>query len=544
MASTICSAAAAALVSLVAAAPSQAGTVELRFAGTATTAPEPKGGGSFTYSIYDLAFGSAPGETSELRVVPGQSSNAIRLRDSGAPIVPGEGCRRDDAYVVCELSLSSSQIGKRTFDLGDGGDSVTLDSTFGDVDAGPGPDTVRFVNGSGTVKLGAGDDTAIAEQAVSPGIVAVTVDGGPGADTLTTAANGRLRASYADRTAGVSATLDGIANDGEPGENDQLGSGVRAIIGGSGPDSLTGGPDEDGLIGGAGNDVLRGLAGKDTFDGGAGDDVLDGGEGDEVFVAEAGAETVRGGAGFDWMYYDRTETDRRPVAASLDDQPGDGVPGENDDIGSDVEALEGGWGDDRLTGSDGPDRLTAVRGVDLLDGRGGADTLISNDATVGMLTGGPGPDAFRQVGIADTVNSTDGERDTVDCRERGIPPINGDAADLGTGCLGGLDVPNARRRANVDGHGVTSLAVTCGDLGPVCAGSLRLRASGTVVAGGRARARRGTVRVARLRLSERGLRLLRRRGSLTVTATMTTTRSLPAETRTRSERVKLVLAPR
>ena len=46
--------------------------------------------------------------------------------------------------------------------------------------------------------------------------------------------------SYASRTAAVTVSLDGTANDGESGENDNVGADVESITGGKGNDTLTG----------------------------------------------------------------------------------------------------------------------------------------------------------------------------------------------------------------------------------------------------------------------------------------------------------------
>ena len=491
--------------------------------------------------VYDLVFTAAPGEVSDLSVSGAEGTSAqVRLQDASAPIAPGDGCASDNAGVLCSVPFGSARIDAREYDLGDGDDKATFTASPAAVVAGAGDDTVRFDNSFGIAKLGAGDDRASAAQRSAGELLAVTVEGGPGTDTIGADPTGRVRASYADRAVGVRASLDGVADDGEPGENDVLGPGVTAIIGGSGPDRLSGGPADDALMGGAGDDVLRGLAGRDSLEGGDGGDTLDGGEGDEAFTAEAGGDIVRGGPGSDSMSYVRGQDDTRPVTVTLDDLPGDGVPGEGDDIGSDVESLEGGWGNDQLTGSQGPDRLTAVRGVDVLDGRGGPDVLTSNDATVGMLTGGSGADRFRQVGITDSVRAADGEADSIACRAHGIAAIEGDRADTGTGCLGGLDVPNRRRRVKVDSRGRLRLPVTCGDLGLVCAGTVTIRSAGRAVARGRVKVRQGTTRGRTLRLSRRARRTLRARGSLRVRVTFTTTRSLPTETRRHSEALKLV----
>jgi Ca2+-binding RTX toxin-like protein len=100
-----------------------------------------------------------------------------------------------------------------------------------------------------------------------------TLDGGDGPDSLT-GGNGTDVVTYATRSIGVTADLDGAADDGEPTENDTIATDVENLLGGSGPDTLTGNSLANTLTGGAGDDVLEGLDGVDTLLGGAGADLI------------------------------------------------------------------------------------------------------------------------------------------------------------------------------------------------------------------------------------------------------------------------------
>ena len=149
---------------------------------------------------------------------------------------------------------------------------------------------------------GAGNDTLGGRAGV-----ANVLDGGAGVDTAT----------YAGRADGVAANLDGLANDGATGENDQL-IGFEALAGGNGNDFLTGSPAGNTLSGGPGNDVLDGgdgadsLSGQDGNDqltGGSGVDGYAGGEGDDNVTAFDGlAESVDCGAGTDGAAVDVADT--------------------------------------------------------------------------------------------------------------------------------------------------------------------------------------------------------------------------------------------
>ena len=81
-----------------------------------------------------------------------------------------------------------------------------------------------------------------------------------------------------------------------------------------------------------------------------------------------------GGTGTDSAdYYDHTVG----VVADLDGAIGDdGAPGEGDTIASDVEGINGGWGDDTLTGNGNANVLDGRWGNDTLIGLAGNDTLI------------------------------------------------------------------------------------------------------------------------------------------------------------------------
>src|SRR5438046_1986255 len=100
--------------------------------------------------------------------------------------------------------------------------------------------------------------------------------------TPSTAAAATTRSAEAPATTictAVNVTLNGVADDGQERERDNVGATVETIIGGAGNDTLAAGSTDAKLIGGGGNDTLTGGAGDDTLDGGTGGDLLSGGEG-------------------------------------------------------------------------------------------------------------------------------------------------------------------------------------------------------------------------------------------------------------------------
>ena len=118
------------------------------------------------------------------------------------------------------------------------------------------------------------------------------LSGGSGIDTVT----------YLFRPAGLRISLDGVANDGEPGENDQVGPAgdVENVEGGEGADLIVGNNGSNVLDGLRGNDQLVGLGQGDTLIGGTGSDIALGGAGTDRLLLEDGTSDFGvGGVGTD-----------------------------------------------------------------------------------------------------------------------------------------------------------------------------------------------------------------------------------------------------
>jgi Ca2+-binding RTX toxin-like protein len=192
------------------------------------------------------------------------------------------------------------------------------------------------------------------------------LDGGSGADLITGGA-GVDTATYASRTAGVTARLDGLANDGETSEGDNLQT--ENVTGGAGNDLLAGDGLRNTLSGGPGNDVLNGLGQDDVLGGGPGTDLIDAGPGSDAVT-----------------YADHIA----PVTVSLDGVANDGQAGEKDAV-LNAEHVIGGNGNDTLVGNASPNTLRGLLGNDRLFGLDGDDTLIGSEGT-DFADGGPGVD--------------------------------------------------------------------------------------------------------------------------------------------------------
>jgi Ca2+-binding RTX toxin-like protein len=277
-----------------------------------------------------------------------------------------------------------ARVGRSSFFGGSGADTVDYSAQLSDVsitlddvrnDGLNGLDNVHtdvetVLSGSGNDSL-AGD--ADANVLVGGGGNDV-LDGGLGSDELQ-GGSGTDRVSYATRTGGVVADLEGDGDDGEPGELDAIASDVEGLVGGSGADVLTGSPGDNFLSGGGGSDLLPGGAGADELVGASGNDELDGDLGDDRLDGGLGADHLAGGTGLDELSYaDRTNS----VYVDLLVGEGNGEPGENDST-SGIEQVVGGAGDDVLLGDPGDDALEGGAGRDLLDGREGADRLAGGD---------------------------------------------------------------------------------------------------------------------------------------------------------------------
>jgi Ca2+-binding RTX toxin-like protein len=385
----------------------------------------------------ELRFVAGSGEVNNVTVTP-QLGQVYELRDAGATVSASAPCRAVGAdRAVCPQSGVQSLF----VDVGDSADQVTVNfEKTATIAGGPGDDQLSGGGGDDVLHGGAGDDR------LNGGNGDDSLDGGPGADRLE-GGNGSNTADYSGRSAGVTVTVDGVANDGEQGERDDVAGDVSNVLGGSGDDTVSGvasvhgGPGSDRLSdgtylfgddgndtlvalanwrsyleGGAGDDTLRGQAGADELSGDSGNDLVQGGPGADQMCGDtidwffwnhgypechgAGADRLEGGDGDDLMVgaggtdafaggggqdlVSYADGDHDQVDVSLDGSANDGSPGEAENVGDGVERIQGSRGDDALTGGNGADELDGYFGNDRVDGNGGNDLLLA----------GPGDDSF------------------------------------------------------------------------------------------------------------------------------------------------------
>jgi hypothetical protein len=189
--------------------------------------------------------------------------------------------------VVCPTTPSI------TFNLGDGDDELEGGPANETILAGPGNDAIRGGREGNDLEDGGPGDDRFDESVAGEG--SDTFIGGDGRDELTysgSALDGRISP--------LTVTLDGIANDGESGEQDNVGGDIESVTGGRGPDTLIGSEDSNELHGGAGDDVLRGLGGSDRLDGGDGNDQID--------ARDGSPDLVSCGPGFDRATIDAVDS--------------------------------------------------------------------------------------------------------------------------------------------------------------------------------------------------------------------------------------------
>lgn len=346
----------------------------------------------------------------------------------------------------------------------DGGRKDNVRPDVENVVGGAGDDVLNGRVGANSLRGAGGADTLNGRDGDD------TLTGGTGPDQLA-GGDGTDTASYAERTAGVTVTLDHAANDGNaddvPGDNVQTenvltGSGDDAVTGdgkfneidtGAGEDSVEAGASPDTIGGGPGNDTLNGEDGNDTVDGasgndflasgrnhdvlngGGGDDTLSdsgymgtgqdmhGGPGDDMLTPGDGIDDVHGGDGFDTAdyqshnYTEGTEPGPNGVTVTLDNLPNDGNRFDCSYLGS---SECGGSTEDNVHTD-----IEKVIGTTDEDG----DTLIGDD-NANALVGSSGPDTLHGMGGDDDLDANDGEADQeIDCGSGSADVAHVDAFD-------------------------------------------------------------------------------------------------------------------
>jgi Ca2+-binding RTX toxin-like protein len=187
-----------------------------------------------------------------------------------------------------------------------GAGNDTLTGADGDdaLDGGDGNDTVTGDGGRDTLQGGAGDDVLDGDRFEQP--AADVIDGGPGTDR----AEG-WTIPDASTHPSPNVTLDGQANDGRPGEGDDVRDIELLTSNVSGSWSMSNADDVievwSNLDGGA--STIRTLGGNDQVTGGNHDERIDGGVGNDRLEGGYGNDRIVGGAGRDTIIGDMSRSD-------------------------------------------------------------------------------------------------------------------------------------------------------------------------------------------------------------------------------------------
>jgi len=425
------------------------------------------------------AFRAFAGEANRVTVAR-IGSMTFTIEDLGVRVTPGAGCTAISANKARCIASGKRSVIPGPVNLGDGDDAATtrgagvpvlLDGGVGNdrISAGSGSEPVLAGGpGDDIVTGGEGDDVIFGEAGydqgpagndridgrggddrIEGGLGSDVMVGGAGVDTVIYQEFG-FASGQALRTTPVSVTLDAVANDGAPGENDSVAGDVESVVGATGADQLVGNeadnflrlgfagfgdPTGGSAQGAGGDDRVFGGEGADTVDGGAGDDVvsdgdlngavstLSGGPGNDLLHAEDFAEeqgntselelaptadAISCGAGRDQAYLDTA--DQRPADCEIVTVRTATLATTRGTEGMDViVGVEGEVGEDRISARAGNDLASGLAGNDRIDGGAGRD----------KLSGGDGNDVIR---------ARDGERDRIRCGS-GRDVVSADRSD-------------------------------------------------------------------------------------------------------------------
>lgn len=283
-----------------------------------------------------LVFRAAPGEVNDLYV--NDEGGEIVFSDTPAVSAPVGLCDRGEYEPAGLLRCPAQPRGVR-IELGDGDDHLRLGSGFPlgtpiDADGGAGndemngyegPETFHGGDGNDTLKGNQGDDHLFGDagnDVIEGGDGADEVRGGDGDDRvggggtadradIIDGGAGRDTLDQYEWTAGgsqpapsqpIALTIDGVADDGRPGEGDNV-TNVEVVkllvaanvTAGSGPVELSVFRTQalpSRLIGTDQADTLTGFDYDDRIEGGAGDDVIVGGYGNDTIIPGPGRDTV------------------------------------------------------------------------------------------------------------------------------------------------------------------------------------------------------------------------------------------------------------
>jgi Ca2+-binding RTX toxin-like protein len=363
-----------------------------------------------------LVFTAAAGKANDVTVRPSGGEREVLVRDLGDTITPGEGCTSFDPNTarcsnVHGLALvlkdgndeasnntampASATVpdgrgiiggpGNDVLDGGSGADRLAGDAGDDTLSGNGHDDVLRGHDGTDTLNGNRGSDIIIGHEGTD------TFNGGDGDDHLNEGESfadtdvldadtfnggpGHDGASYFTSSLSVRVDLDGVADDGQTNEGDNVTADVEDVSGGQEDDTLVGSVAGNRLDGRDGDDrLVEGTtsADADAFDA----DIYGGDNGVDTVTYEFATANVR-------VDLDNVADDGRQATPVS--------PAEGDNVRPDVENVTGGAGNDSLFGNAVANILTGNAGADFISADAGDDTLRGN-AGLDPLDGGEGTD--------------------------------------------------------------------------------------------------------------------------------------------------------
>ncbi|MDA0165179.1 hypothetical protein OM076_33225 [Solirubrobacter ginsenosidimutans] len=264
----------------------------------AATAPAAHAGTLSITAPNTITFQANPGEANFFTVNWGNVAagpDYVPKFDDHVDIVPGPGCVVDGLGGHCDAAGANPTV---IVHLGDGNDIAesSNDHAAGHSVQFYGEDGNDDLQSQGSADLldgGPGNDRLQPDEDDAGSGDVVT--GGPGSDSL-----------WLDAASGgngpITATFDGVADDGFAGEADNYGADLENLEGVSTAPSIhftgTDGPNSVQMRSESA-DVLSGLGGDDVIDGANGNDTIDGGDGNDTISGGGNDDTITGGPGLD-----------------------------------------------------------------------------------------------------------------------------------------------------------------------------------------------------------------------------------------------------
>lgn len=267
--------------------PSRAGLTAL--VAISVSLPAMAWAGTASYDGTGVRFVDSSDRANDVAVTLEQDADGARVGflEYDPATVVGPGCV--EGFVSTECATGAALPASISVDLGPGNDVLELNSDPVSsvrvvVLGGDGDDELRKVQTLASIDAGPGNDVIYpdhryANNGVPQVVGGDVIAGGAGVDAV----------DYELVLDPVTVSLDGTANDGRPGELDNVTADVENLLGGLFDDRLTGSAGANTIDGRAGNDVLVGLGGRDDIAGGGGNDTvdaLDGTGGDRVSCSD------------------------------------------------------------------------------------------------------------------------------------------------------------------------------------------------------------------------------------------------------------------